>query len=86
MKRIVLIAKPFAIYQKLLVYENGNKIDGIEISHKELGNALFELTDKYQIDRVDLTGPKQYISGLAKQFETLELNKYNKNSITFNII
>ena len=86
MKRLVIIAKPFAPYQKILVYENGNKIDGIEIKQLELGDNLFGLAEKYQIDKVDLTGPKQYVRGLVKQFEQLELNKYNRNSISFKVI
>lgn len=86
MKRIIGIFKPFELKQKLFVYEDGNKIDSLEVSNAELKDALFALAEKYQIDRVDLSGPKQYVRGLSKQLEKVEKQKYNKHSITFNII
>lgn len=85
-RRIIILAKPYETYQQIFVYEDGNKIDGVKIPYAELTDNLFQLTEKYQVDRVDLTGPKQYVRGLAKQLEKIELSKYNKNSISFKVI
>lgn len=86
MKRVVGVFKPFAAKQRLLVYEDGNRIDAVEAPILEIADTLFNLAEKYEIDRVDLTGPKQFTKGLASQFQTLEKTKYNKNSLTYNII
>ena len=86
MKRIIGVFKPFSFKQKLFVYEDDNKIDSLEVSIEDLKNAVFMLSEKYEIDTVDLSGPKQYVRGLSKQLEEAETKKYNKNSITFNII
>ena len=86
MRRIIGVFKPFAFKQKLFVYDGSNKIDSLEVSNSELSEVIFGLAQKYEVDRVDLSGPKQYVRGLSKQLEKIELQKYNKSSISFNII
>lgn len=86
MKRIIGIFKPFELEQTVLVYENGNKIDSKKIKTQEAYDTIFGLAEEYQIDRVDLTGPKQYVRGLIKHFEEEEVKRYSKSSITFNQI
>lgn len=86
MKKIVGIIRPFDVSQKFYVYEDGNKIDAIDVSINAMNKALFELIDKYDVHQIDLSGPKQYIKGLSNSFKEEELLKYNVNSTEINII
>ena len=86
MKKIVGIFKPLQLKQKIFVYEDGNKIESVEVLTKDIENTIFGLIEKYDIEKVDLTGPKQYVRGIVKHLEETKVVKYNKQSITFNII
>lgn len=86
MKKIVSVLKPFAPKQKLFIYDEDNKVTSFEVEMANLNEVIFNLTQEHNIDTVDLTGPKSYLKGIVKQLKDTEIKKYNKNSITFNII
>lgn len=86
MKKIVCILRPFDTKQQIYVYENGNKIDTLSIFIDDFNETIFALSSKYNINQVDLTGPKQFARGLTSLFEKEEIKKYNQNKIHINII
>ena len=86
MRKIVGVFKPFNLKQNLYVFEDGNKITSVEITLEDAAKTIMALAKEYNTNQIDLSGPKQYIQGLRKHFEQKELEKYNQNQLTFNII
>ena len=86
MKKIIGVLRPFDRRQNFYVYEDGNKLDTKQPTVDEINETIFALCQKYEITQVDLTGPKQYNRGLKKKIELAEMQKYNENKLTINII
>ena len=86
MKKIIGILRPFDLVKTLYVYENGNKIDMVTAPIEQLDEAILTLCQKYEISRVDLTGPKKYTEGIKSKVEQANVTKYNVNNITINLI
>ena len=86
MKKVLTIIHPFDRKQQVFVYDNGNKIDVSTPTLDELNNNLFELSEKYQITRLDFHGPKQYTQRLVEKFEEAELAKYNQKKLKCYIV
>jgi hypothetical protein len=79
--KIIGIIKPFELKQQFYVYDNGNKIDAIEIGMDEIVDNIFTLKDKYNIKQLELVGAKTYSAGISKQIKEAELTKYNNNTL-----
>lgn len=87
MKKIITRIRPYASKQTLLVYEDGNKIDIKFTTLEELSPSLFELMDKHKTYRLDLVGPKVYLSGIKNQIEENQIqSKFNLQKLEINII
>ncbi len=86
MKKIVGILRPFDYQQQLFVYEDGNKIDSIQSTVDSLPTTIIELSQKYEIIQIDLTGPKQYSKGISQKIKSEECTKYSTNSLKINLI
>lgn len=86
MKKIVGVLRPFDLKQNFYVYENGNKIDAATPTVDEINSTVLAFVEKYDIEQLDLVGPKQYAKGISKKFQEAELNKYNQNKIVINLI
>lgn len=85
MKKIVSVIKPFIMQQNVFVYENGNKIDVINSTLDDIEDNFLNLIDKYNIEQIELIGPKNYSKGIKKKFQEKELSKYNKNSVNIKL-
>lgn len=88
MKKIVSIIRPFQKEQTVMVYEDGNKIDIMQGSLDELGAVIYSLSQKHEISRVDLAGPKRFLAGIKEQLGTDFIQKKFdlKHPIEINII
>ena len=52
-----------------------------------LGDSIFALMETHNTYRIDLTGPKKYIKGLANQIQEKAVIKYSdEQNIEINII
>ena len=78
MKKIIGIIHPFDMQQFFYAYEDGNKLEIIKTSIKDIPETIFYLSDKYDIEQVDLSGAKHFIKGIIKQIREAEITKYNK--------
>lgn len=85
MKKIVSIIKPFTFTQNIFVYENGNKIDVVSTDLDNLSKSLFELSEKYDTNEVDLIGNLKFSKGIKEKIETAEMTKYNENKLNINL-
>ena len=86
MKKIIGIIHPFDKYQIFYVYEDGNKLDMIQVKMDQIVDTIFKLVKKYQIYQVDLSGAKFYSKQIIKQVQQREFLEYNKNKITITYI
>ena len=86
MKKIVSVIKPFTYTQNIFVYEDGNKIDIISTNLDNLSNTLFEISDKYNTNEVDIYGNLNFLKGIKDNIKTAEMTKYNKNKLNINLI
>ena len=85
-KKIIALIKPFDMKQSLYVYEDENQIDSCSFAVSNIDNIIFTFVDKYDIQYVDLVGPKQYVKGIKKKIKEAEFTKYSKNKLKINII
>ena len=86
MKKIIAMLRPFDMAQTLMVYEDGNKIDMVTTELNFLHPAIFSLVDKYEINQLDLVGPKKYLQGIREQIQEAEAAKYDYARLQINII
>ncbi|MGN0992856.1 MAG: hypothetical protein ACI4PE_02950 [Bacilli bacterium] len=86
MKKIVTMLQPFTINQNIIVYENGNKIDLIEVNMDNINEAILNLVEKYNIKQIDFVGAKQYAKGIGNQLEKSELVKFGKSELEINYL
>lgn len=86
MAKIIGILGPFNPTQTFVVYENGQKLAVVDTDIDNLYDTIFSLIDTYDIEQIDLTGPKNFSRGISKRFEEKELTKYSKNKVKINVI
>lgn len=86
MRKIVGILRPFDYNQQFFVFEDGNRLASISMSIAEIPNKILAVTEEYEVTQVDLTGPKQYATGIKKRILENELKTYSKNILTINLI
>lgn len=86
MKKIIGIIHPFDMQQMFYVYEDGNKLEVINTKIQNIPETIFSLSDKYNINDINLSGSKHYIKGLIKQIQEKEITKYNYNKLNIKYI
>lgn len=85
MINIVGVMRPFLMNQTCFVYENGNKIDVVEIQTKDFPEKIIELSQKYNTLDVTLLGSKVYSKGIKKQIEKAEIAKYEVRKLNIKL-
>ena len=86
MKKIVAVLRPFDRKQNVYVFENGNKIANIQVTLDEFNNSIFSLNQQYEVNQVDLSGPKQFSRGIKRKLEEAEIEKYSEHKLIINVI
>lgn len=86
MKKIIGIDRPFDMIKQFIVYEDGQEIGVCAASPEDRIEVLFELIKKYDVQQVDLVGPKTYLKGIKEQIETTNVSKYEFKNLEINII
>lgn len=86
MKKIVGALKPFILKQDFYVYEDSNKIYAFSTTIDKLSEDILAVAEQYQVNQLDLVGPKQYSKGIGNKIEEAEMAKYNKNILEINYL
>ena len=86
MKKIIGIDRPFNMVKQFLVYEDGQEIEVRSAAEENKLKILFDLIKIYDIKKIDLVGPKTYLSGIKNQIEVENMSKYNFTDLEINII
>ena len=86
MKKIIAVLRPFDRKQNLYLFEDGNQIINEQVTLDDFNTFIFKLQQDYDVNQLDLTGPKQFSRGIKRKLEQAEIEKYHKNKLTINII
>ena len=86
MEKIVCSIKPFTLTQMVYVYNENGLLEGAPSTIDNLGNTIMALANKYNIQKVDLTGPKMFLNGISKKIKKEEFTKYSNNTLDIHII
>ena len=86
MRKIISVLQPFNMQQSFHVYENGNLIAEESGSINNIEETIISLSEKYEADKVEIAGPKQYNRGLKRKIQEVEISKYNQNRLEINIL
>lgn len=84
---ILCSLKPFTFAQKIMVFDNeGNLETTVSASVKDLPETLCEIANKYQCNKIKMSGSKIYTKGFEEKIKGCYLAKYNKNDIEIEYI
>lgn len=86
MKKIVTILCPFDRKQNVYVFENNNKIADRQVTLDDFNSLIFQLKQQYDVNQIDISGPKQFVYGIKRKLEEAEIAKYNENKLIINVI
>lgn len=85
MKRIIILNKMFVATKTLVAIDENKVIEETAVNPAKLIETVFSLADKYDIDTVEIKGPKIYSSGLKKDLTKAMGSKYSRQ-LNINII
>ena len=86
MKKIIGLIQPFDIYQQFYVYQDGNKIDMIQTKIQDIPDTIFELSQTYDINQIDLSGAEHFTKKIIQQIQAQEIIKYSENKLIIKCI
>lgn len=86
MRKIVGMIRPFDMRQSFYVYEDGNKLACEQPRMNELNETIFGFMEEYDVNQLDLVGPKQYNRGLSKKIKEAEMTKFSADKLVINIV
>ena len=86
MDTIICNLQPFDRYQKVYIYKEDEQIDEVKAATDKCSESIFHLADQYGIKNITLGGPRQYVKGLIKQIQMLDVETYNKHILQFTIL
>ena len=81
MKRIAGMIQPGVLNQTFTVYEDGNKIETIQVPMKDVAASIIQLAENHNITNVSLFGIKQWSEQVKREIQKQEITKYNKTKL-----
>ena len=78
MKEAIIRLNPFISKQKIYIYEDSTHIDTTETKIGEIAESVMEICDKYNLDKIILSGSKSYSAGIKNIISNKYIAKYNK--------
>lgn len=85
-KKIIAILHPFEYKHFIYVYQDGNKIDMTKVLIDDVPDNIITFAEKYKINKIELSGPKQYAKGIQKKIQEYEITKYGKSRLDIELI
>jgi hypothetical protein len=86
MKRIVFIPQLFTKEQRILVYDNGERIDTVNCTLEEAPAQIYLVAKANEVTDIKLAGPSSYVSNIKRQLEQKSMQEYDKNIFTIELI
>lgn len=85
-KKIIAILHPFEYKHFIYVYQDGNKIDMAKVLIDDVPDNIIIFAEKYKINKIELSGPKQYARGIQNKIQEYEITKYGKSRLNIELI
>ena len=85
-KKIIAILHPFEYKHFIYVYQDGNKIDMAKVLIDDVPDNIITFAEKYKINKIELSGPKQYARGIQNKIQEYEITKYGKSKLDIELI
>lgn len=85
-KKIIAILHPFEYKHFIYVYQDGNKIDMTKVLIDDVPDNIITFAEKYEINKIELSGPKQYAKGIQNKIQEYEITKYGKSRLDIELI
>ena len=85
-KKIIAILHPFEYKHFIYVYQDGNKIDMAKVLIDDVPDNIITFAEKYEINKIELSGPKQYARGIQNKIQECEITKYGKSRLNIELI
>lgn len=70
MKNIVINLSMFALEQDIYYYENGDCVEKRKVSIDDIGTTIEQLRKKYQVHKISIAGPMDYVTQFGKELST----------------
>lgn len=86
MKKIISLVQPFDAKQTVIAYEDGNKIDTLQVSTANFAEEVCAFALKHDIHDIVLGGAQKYGKGLAKKITEENLAKFNLDPLDISFI
>ena len=86
-ERIILVnPKPFTFSQNFIMYEDGVEVANTQVPMNILEESLIAYAHLHNVSKINIAGPKIYTKGIQKKMQKIELEKYNENTLTINLV
>lgn len=86
MKKIITIIKPFDFQQFVGVYEDGEQVCMYNVPMDRLQDRIPEFAEFYDVEEIDIAGPKAFTSKVKEDVEQYNITKYSERKLTINLI
>ena len=77
MDRLIIRGEPTQLFQRITVIQDNQKTETIGVQIDTFEDIVFELLKKYNLNRIDLSGPKAYTSGLEMKIRNAGVAQYS---------
>lgn len=84
--KIVVIANPTCLFQKIFVSKNDEVIDQFGVTYDDIQDITYALVDKYDITDIFFSGPMSYVEKIAKDIENNQVIRYGMTKIKVHFI
>lgn len=86
MRKILSILQPFDAQQTIIAYEDGNKIDAIQVDTVMFVDEVCKFAQKLDIHEINIGGAKQYGKGIARKILEENLTTFKMDPLDVNLI
>lgn len=86
MKKILSILQPFDAQQTIIAYEDGNKIDAIQVDTVMFVDEVCKFAKRHDIHEINIGGAKQYGKGIARKILEENLTTFKMDPLDVNLI
>ena len=84
--RIIIRGEVTAPYFHLYIYKNGERADSVGVLFEDLADTVVASLKKYELDTIELSGPRAYTEGIQKNIQEAIATEYNFPDITFRYV
>lgn len=86
MDRLLIRGEPTSPYQYLYVFKNDGVAEKMGVGIDDLVEIVFDLLSHYELENIDLSGPRMYTQGIERMLTEANLTTYNSKTLSFRYV